>query len=148
MFQLSHIPLEHINLHEGLKTPQAGAFVSFEGWVRDHHQGQIVKALEYEAMQSLCCREAEKIINECKQSFSVIEVKVFHRVGKLQIGDMAVWIGVTAAHRDDAFKGCRFMIDEIKKRLPIWKKEYYLDRDAQWVNCQKSEEIPASSPSG
>ncbi len=138
MFKLSSTPLENLPLNKGLSHPANGAIVGFEGVVRNHHQGQKVVALEYEAFAKLADKEAKRILMEAKKKFDVTAVQCFHRVGKLKVGDMAVWVGAGAAHRDEAFKACRYTIDEIKKRLPIWKKEYYKNGDSGWVNCKLS----------
>ena len=135
MFNLSKDPLEHLNLKQGLLSNASGGFACFEGWVRNHNDGKNVIALEYEAFDKLCETEAEKIFIEAQQKFDVIKMKCVHRTGKLKVGDMAVWVGVSAPHRDDAFKACRYIIDEVKKRLPIWKKEYYENGDSGWVGC-------------
>ena len=136
MFKLSSSPLEFFSFIDQLRDARAGAFVSFEGWARDHNDGKSVAALEYEALVPLCEAEAARILNEAKEKFEVLRAVCLHRTGRLQIGDMAVWVGVTASHRDAAFKACRYIIDEIKNRLPIWKKEFYKDGDTQWINCQ------------
>ena len=136
MFKLFSSPLEHINLREGLTCDAAGAFVSFEGWVRDMNDDKRVVSLEYEAHEILCEQEAEKIFREARERFKIIELRCFHRVGRLNVGDMAVWVGVTAAHRQDAFGACQYIMSEVKKRLPIWKKEYYASGDSGWVNTQ------------
>ena len=136
MFSLSQQPLEQINLKDGLAAPEAGGFVCFEGLVRNHNEGKEVVALEYEAFPELAQKEADKIFAEAKVKFDINQAKCVHRIGKLNIGEMAVWVGATATHRDAAFAVCRFIIDEIKTRLPIWKKEYYASGDSGWVNCQ------------
>ena len=136
MFKLTSQSLEKINLKKSLASPLAGAFSSFEGWVRNQHEGKKVIALQYEAHEKLCLNESKKIIAEAKRKFNLINVRIFHRVGHLKVGEMAVWIGVVASHRDSAFKACRYLIDEIKKRLPIWKREIYRDGDSGWVNCE------------
>jgi len=136
MFQLSSTPLESINLRDGLYSEEAGAFVSFEGLVRDHNDGKKVSALEYEAFAALCKKEGEKVLQEALAQFDIVNVRCIHRVGKLAISEMAVWVGVSAAHRDHAFKACRYIIDEVKWRLPIWKKEYYENGDSGWVSCE------------
>ena len=138
MFKLLPTALEEINFKKDMKSLHAGGFCSFEGWVRDVNDGRNVVALEYEAVESLCENEMQKIFAEARQKFQVMEMQCFHRVGKLAVGEMAVWIGVTGVHRDEAFKACRYLIDEIKKRLPIWKKEYYSDGQSSWVNCSCS----------
>ena len=135
-FSLTSHPLEPTHLKEDLLSSQAGAFSSFEGWVRDHNEGKNVTVLEYEAYAPLCQQESQKIFQEARQRFDILDMNVVHRIGKLKFGEMAVWVGVTAAHRDAAFKACRYLIDEIKHRLPIWKKEYYTNGDSGWVNCQ------------
>ena len=135
MFQLSKTPLENLNLKKSLLSAKAGAVSVFEGLVRNHNAGKKVIALEYEAFDKLARREADKIFQETQKKFRVVSVKCFHRVGKLKIGETAVWVGVSAAHRDQSFLACRYIIDEIKKRLPIWKKEYYADGDSGWINC-------------
>jgi adenylyltransferase/sulfurtransferase len=136
MFKLSPTPLEQTNLREGFKASSAGAFASFEGWVRNHQDGKSVVTLEYETHPPLCESEAQKIFDEARSKFSVIDVRCFHRVGKLQIGEMAVWVGVLAEHRNAAFKACRYIIDELKTRLPIWKKEYYSEGSSEWIGAE------------
>ncbi|VAX36026.1 Molybdopterin synthase catalytic subunit MoaE [hydrothermal vent metagenome] len=137
MFQIFSKPLESINLREGLASNEVGAFVCFEGLVRNHNEGKKVIALEYEAFSALCDKEAAKIMQEAYEKFNIFNAKCFHRVGKLDIKEMAVWVGVTSAHRDAAFEACRYIIDEIKFRIPIWKKEYYENGDSGWVNCEE-----------
>ncbi len=117
-------------------SPLAGAYCHFEGRVRNHQDGRKVIALEYEACGELCEKEAEKILEEAQQKFSVIAWQCVHRVGRLSVGDVAVWVGVITEHRDQAFQVCRYVIDEVKYRLPIWKKEFYEDGNSGWVNCQ------------
>ena len=136
MFQISSIPLENINLKKDLLSQEAGALVCFEGLVRNHNEGKKVSALEYEAFSALCDKEGLKVITEALDKFNIFNARCFHRIGKLSINEMAVWVGVTSAHRNDAFKACRYIIDEVKLRLPIWKKEYYKNGDSGWVSCE------------
>lgn len=136
MFKLSSEPFDVTLFIKEMRDPSAGAFTSFEGWVRDHHDGQKVTALEYEALVPLCESEAHKIIDEAKSEFGITHAVCFHRIGRLSVGEMSVWVGVSAPHRDEAFKACRYIIDELKKRLPIWKKEFLADGRTHWVNCQ------------
>ena len=145
MFILTEEPLERLDLKQGIITPQSGGFVCFEGLVRDHNESKSVVSLEYEAFSALAQKEADKIFAEARTKFKVIHLKCVHRIGKLQVGEMAVWVAATAVHREDAFKACRYIIDNIKTRVPIWKKEYYTTGDSGWVNCEacrnKHEEI-------
>ena len=120
-----------------VSASSAGAYVSFEGWVRDHNDGQQVLRLEYEAYETLGKKEGEKIVNEALSRFGVGAASCVHSLGALEIGDLAVWVGVSSPHRDEAFAACRYIIDEVKHRVPIWKKEHYTDGDSGWVNCER-----------
>ncbi len=133
MFELSEQAIDIAGLRHRLQDPRAGGFVSFEGWVRDHNQGKTVIALAYEAYPALARREGAKIIDEAKQRFDILHAVCVHRVGQLAIGDMAVWVGVSAAHRDAAFAACRYILDEVKSRVPIWKNESWSDGQSGWV---------------
>lgn len=133
MFQLTNQSLDVSKMVCQFQCPSAGAFVSFEGRVRDNFEGRKVIALEYEALAPLCQSEADKIIAEACEKFGVIKVVCVHRLGKLKVGEISVWIGVAAGHRDKAFLACRYIIDEIKMRLPIWKKEIFDDGQSVWV---------------
>jgi molybdopterin synthase catalytic subunit len=115
----------------------SGGYVSFEGWVRNQNEGQDVTRLEYEAFQELAEKEGERIIADALRRFPVKHALCIHRVGSLGLGDMAVWVGVSSAHRGEAFDACRFIIDEVKHRVPIWKKEHYRSGNSGWVNCER-----------
>ncbi len=136
-FSFSRTPLDVSALRSALADPACGGYAAFEGWVRDHNEGQRVRHLEYEAYEALAVREAERIIAEAGARFGVAHAACAHRVGDLEVGELAVWVGVSAAHRDEAFRACRYIIDEIKHRLPIWKKEHYVGGDSGWVNCER-----------
>jgi molybdopterin synthase catalytic subunit len=125
-----------------LLDPAAGGFVSFEGWVRNFNEGQEVTRLEYEAFQALAVKEGERILAEAAARFPVKSALCIHRVGSLALTDMAVWVGVSAVHRGEAFDACRFIIDEVKHRVPIWKKEHYRNGDSGWVNCEHCAAAP------
>jgi len=118
-----------------LENERAGAYAAFQGWVRNHNEGRAVESLEYEAYGPIAVSEGERVLAEALQRFNLLKVAAVHRVGHLEIGDCAVWVGVSAAHRGDAFDGCRYVIDELKSRLPIWKKEHYAGGDSGWINC-------------
>ena len=109
--------------------------MTFEGWVRDHNEGEAVHALEYEAYPELAEKEGHRILIEARERFGVIGLAAVHRVGRLRIGELAVWVGVSAAHRGAAFDACRYVIDELKARVPIWKKEHYATGASGWINC-------------
>ena len=113
-----------------------GALVVFEGWIRDHNEGQQVERLEYEVYRPLAEKEGAKIIDEAMSRFAINHALCIHREGLLELGDCAVIVCVSAAHRDAAFDACRYIIDQAKTRLPIWKKEHYSSGVSEWVNCE------------
>jgi molybdopterin synthase catalytic subunit len=125
-----------------LLDPAAGGYASFEGWVRNLNEGQEVTRLEYEAFRELALKEGERILAEAATRFPIKHALCIHRLGSLDLSDMAVWVGVSSAHRGEAFDACRFIIDEVKHRLPIWKKEHYRSGDSGWVNCERCAAAP------
>jgi molybdopterin synthase catalytic subunit len=134
MFSISNTPIDIDQLKRLVNTPEAGAYVAFEGWVRENNQGKEVTALEYEAYEELAVKEGKKILEEARQ-FDILKAHCVHRTGSLKIGELAVIVVVSSAHRKAAFVACEFIINEIKKRVPIWKRESYADGSTSWVNC-------------
>jgi molybdopterin synthase catalytic subunit len=113
-----------------------GALVVFEGWIRDHNEGQEVKRLEYEVYRPVAEKEGARIIDEALERFGVSHAICIHREGLLELGEVAVIVCVSSPHRGEAFDACRYIIDETKTRLPIWKKEHYVSGVSEWVNCE------------
>ncbi len=135
MFILQENPIDAIVARNMYHDPADGALVSFEGVVRaDEHKGPQVSGLLYIADGPACLAEGEAIIKEAISKFSISEAVCIQRIGQLKTNETAVWIGVWAPHRDEAFKGCRYVIEEIKKRLLIWKKEFYTNGSSSWVH--------------
>ncbi len=137
-FAIAPRPVDVADLRAELKSPGNGGFCAFEGWVRNSNEGRAVDGLEYEAYVDLAQSEGERILDEAAALYGVDDVVCVHRTGDLKVGDMAVWVGAAGAHRDEAFRACRYVIDAIKHRLPIWKKEHYLEGDTAWVACTHS----------
>jgi molybdopterin synthase catalytic subunit len=133
-FRISAAPIDIPPLRAALLAHGAGAYASFEGWVRDHNEGRPVRGLAYEAYTALAEAEGERVLAEAREKFAILDAACVHRVGELQLGELAVWVGVSAGHRDAAFAACRFVIDEIKARVPIWKHERYADGEAGWLH--------------
>jgi len=141
-FRFTDGPIDTAAARRELLDHGAGGYVSFEGWVRDYNEGREVTRLEYEAFQSLAVKEGNTILTDALRRFPVKHAACIHRVGSLSLSDMAVWVGVSSTHRGEAFDACRFIIDEVKHRVPIWKKEHYRSGDSGWVNCERCAAAP------
>src|SRR6202047_5155353 len=136
-FRFSRTAIDVPAVRAELADPTCGGYTSFEGLVRNHNEGLSVRHLEYEASEPLAVKEGERIIAEAVERFGIEHAACVHRIGDLAIGDMAVYVGASARHRDEAFRACRYIIDEVKHRVPIWKKEHYENGDSGWVNCER-----------
>jgi molybdopterin synthase catalytic subunit/molybdopterin converting factor small subunit len=117
-----------------VEHPGAGGICIFHGVVRDHAGGKQVARLDYEAHESLAHKEMRRVLEGVAAEHSGVRIAAVHRVGKLDVGDVAVCVAASAAHRDDAFTACRKAIDRIKETVPLWKKEWGPDGGAHWVN--------------
>lgn len=144
-FALAERPIDAAAERRHLDHPAAGACVTFEGWVRNHNEGRPVLRLDYQAYAALAEQEGEAILAEAAGRFAIRAARCLHRVGRLEIGDMAVWVGVSADHRGAAFDACRWIIDEIKQRVPIWKNEHYADGESGWLHPDGSAVSPDTS---
>jgi len=133
MFQLTDKPIESAALAAQFGDGTCGAFATFEGRVRNRNEDHAVDSLEYEVFGPLAEKEGARVVDEATRKFAIGKALCVHRIGHLAIGDVAVWVGVEAGHRGAAFDACRFIIDETKARVPIWKKEHYSDGRAEWV---------------
>ncbi|MFC4727040.1 molybdenum cofactor biosynthesis protein MoaE [Coralloluteibacterium thermophilus] len=133
-FALASVPFDIAPLRAALLHDAAGAYASFEGWVRDHNEGRAVRGLYYEAYAALAEREGAAIVAEALARFDIVAAHCVHRTGELAIGDLAVWVGVSAGHRGPAFEACRWIIDAIKARVPIWKRERYVEGGEGWLH--------------
>jgi molybdopterin synthase catalytic subunit len=138
-FRITDAPFDIADERQRLLAHQAGAYASFEGWVRDNNEGRAVDGLTYESYAALAGKEGQAIIDQARARFAIIDAACVHRVGRLALGDLAVWVGVSAGHRDAAFEACRWIIDEVKSRVPIWKHEHYAAGDAQWLHPAEGE---------
>jgi molybdopterin synthase catalytic subunit len=139
-FSFARTPIDPGRERLELADFSAGGYAAFEGWVRDHNEGHVVVRLDYEAFEPLALREGQRILDEAVAKFGVRKAACVHRIGSLALGEIAVWVGVSAAHRAEAFAACRYVIDEVKHRVPIWKKEFYASGDSGWVNCERCAE--------
>jgi molybdopterin synthase catalytic subunit len=112
--------------------PQRGAVAAFLGLVRNHHEGRSVLRLEYSAYPDMAEAEAAAILGEAADRWPV-QLAARHRTGMLEVGEVAVAVAAAGAHRGEAFEACRYVIEELKRRVPIWKREYYADGSVGWV---------------
>ena len=130
---LTDYPIDLTALHAAVQAPGRGAVAAFLGLVRDHHQGRAVLRLDYSAYGPMAEAECARIVAEAETRWQVA-VALQHRIGALTIGDAAVAVVAASAHRDEAFAACRFLIEEVKRRVPVWKREYYADGTVAWVD--------------
>ncbi len=136
-FSIQANPIDLSQFALDLHGPEEGGIVHFFGVARtsSHESSKKVIRLEYEAYEVMARAEMEKIFSETKRKFGVNKTIVIHRTGIVEIGQAAVAIAVASAHRAEAFDACRYLIDELKKRVPIWKKEVYVD-GSEWVGSR------------
>jgi molybdopterin synthase catalytic subunit len=132
MGYLSPLPLDPGAIAARLADRGSGAVVTFVGSVRDHHQGRNVLRLDYSAYEPMAEAECGRIVAEAEARWPV-KVALEHRVGRLEVGEAAVAIAVAGGHRAEAFEACRWVIEEVKAHVPIWKREYYADGTLAWV---------------
>lgn len=133
-----HLTKEPINAAEFLSLKPAqdcGASACFFGWVRNHHAGRSVIRLNYECYEVLANKEIARIAQEVQEKYHCSDVRILHRVGMMEVGEMAVAIHVSSVHRNEAFRACREVMERIKQTVPIWKQEFYQDGTSEWVLC-------------
>ena len=133
-FALLDIDIDERRLKAMLDNDRCGAFVSFEGRVRNHNNDSSVDSLTYYGYEDLAINQGRAIIEEAKERFDIIGAVAIHRIGALDIGDVAIWVGVASAHRYPAFDACRWILDTIKADIPVWKQEYYDDDSSKWLS--------------
>jgi molybdopterin synthase catalytic subunit len=132
---LTDEPLESLDALRRLGTTADGATLTFEGRVRDLNEGRRVARLTYEAYREMAERELRQICEEAITRYEVAEIVAAHRVGLLELGEVSVSIAVAAPHRAPCYEASRYVIEEVKLRLPIWKHEEYTDGTASWVGA-------------
>jgi molybdopterin synthase catalytic subunit len=125
IFQIVREPIQPHQLAEDLKAREDGALVVFDGFVRNNFKGRQTLYLEYEAYEPMAYAKMREIGAEIRTKFSIHRLAIIHRLGRLEIGETSVWIGVSSPHRGAAFDACHYAIDTLKRTVPIWKKEYF-----------------------
>ena len=132
MYQLTREPIDVAGVLETLEDPACGGLAVFLGTVRNHSGGQRVLRLLYEAYDRMALAEMERIGESVMREVQVSKVVIIHRIGELQIGDVAVITAAAAPHRSEAFRACQLLINRVKQDVPIWKKEFF-EATAAWV---------------
>ena len=133
MIEVTDKPLDASAVLAFVQDPAAGAVVLFEGTVRDHSAGREgVTRLEYEAYEGVVTDKIAEVVDAAFDKWPVLRASAVHRTGSLGVGEPAVMVAVSSSHRIDAFPACRFIIDELKRSVPIWKKEHW-PGGAEWV---------------
>jgi len=133
LIELVHDPINAQTLVDHVRAPGDGAIVTFDGCVRNQSHGRATRFLEYEAYESMALAKMQEIAAEARSKFPIDRVAIAHRLGRLQIGETSVFIAVSGPHRGAAFEACRFAIDTLKRTVPIWKKEFFVD-GAVWAD--------------
>ena len=136
-----HVTDEKIDLQKFFSAAppsSCGATASFVGLVRNHDHGRAVQSLYYECYRPMAEKVMQALVEEAEVRWKIEKTLALHRVGHLQVGEAAVAVSVSSAHRAEAFDACRFLIEGIKKKVPIWKKEIFEDGTSEWVSCGHS----------
>jgi molybdopterin synthase catalytic subunit len=144
--EIVETPLDARALEARVAHPSCGAVLSFVGLVRDHHAGRAVTGLDYQAYPAMCQKVAQQIGAEIADRWPSARVTVAHRVGSLAIGEASIVIATAAPHRVEAYEASRYCIDRIKAILPVWKREHYIDGEAQWVSNPEFQPEEARTP--
>lgn len=133
MADLVHVPIDAAALIDAARRPDCGAIDLFLGTTRDHHDGRRVLRLAYEAYEPMALEVLGALERETQERFAIAGCAIVHRLGEVPIGEVSVAVVVSAAHRGPAFEACRWAMDALKRTAPIWKKEFYDDGAAGWV---------------
>jgi molybdopterin synthase catalytic subunit len=143
MFRVTNQPLNLQELVDYVTDPEAGAITTFIGTTRNNNEGRKVIALDYEAYPEMAEKELVRLGEEAKNKWQICRMAIVHRIGPVQITEPSVMIAVSAAHREAAFAACRFAIEEIKRTVPIWKKEVYEGGEV-WIGTQSGQPLGRS----
>lgn len=134
MIQLTREPIDYTALTENVRSNQSGAVVLFLGTVREMTEGRQTVALDYDAYPEMAEAKMAELIEAAKEKWPIDKVGLIHRLGHLELGDISVAVAVSCPHRKQAFEAGRFLIDELKVVVPIWKKENWADGSTEWVH--------------
>jgi len=136
MVSITLNPIDAASIVANLSAPEAGGIDLFLGTTRNHSNGRGVALLEYEAYEPMAIRVMEQLEREARTRWPLVNVVMVHRIGQVPLTEASVAIGVSAAHRAEAFEACRFLIDRLKSEVPIWKREHFEDGTSEWSGTQ------------
>jgi molybdopterin converting factor subunit 1 len=145
IYKLVRQPIDAREIAESVKAPEDGAVVVFDGFVRNSFKGKRTEYLEYEAYEPMAYAKMREIGAQIRARFPIHRLAIFHRLGRLEIGETSVLIAVSSAHRREAFEACQFAIDALKRAVPIWKKEYFVG-GAVWAEGETPSQEAISGP--
>lgn len=137
-WEITEKPLDVGEIARRVRLPECGATVTLDGYVRQFTRGRETEHLVYEAYEPMALREMEKLVEAAREKFEIASIGIVHRVGKLEIGETSVVISVAAPHRRAAFEACEWLIKELKRTVPIWKKEVFADGEI-WLEGEEGE---------
>jgi molybdopterin synthase catalytic subunit len=144
--RITREPIDATALLHAVPAPSDGAVLLFWGVVRDHNEGRAVRHLDYDAYPAMAEAVLQEIASEVRQRWPIGGIAIVHRVGRLEIGDASVGIAVASPHRADAYEASRYIIEELKRRVPIWKREGYVEGEDRWLGGEEVEgEAPAEA---
>jgi len=136
-YELTTEPLNVVEIARRIVLPECGATVTLDGYVRKITKGKETLYLQYEAYKPMALKELEKIIASAHKRFEIASIGIVHRIGRMEIGETSVVISVSAPHRKSAFEACEWIITELKRTVPIWKKEFYVGSEV-WIEGETS----------
>ena len=137
MAELVHSPIDVLAMIDAARRPECGAVATFLGTTRDHHEGRRVLRLEYEAYEPMAVAELARLERDAVARHAIASCHIVHRLGEVPLAEPSVVVVVAAGHRGPAFDACRWAMDELKRTVPIWKKEHFAEGGADWVEGQR-----------
>lgn len=145
MVRLTHEEIDFAALTEAVRSPAAGAVVLFLGTVRELTAGRQTLSLNYDGYGPMAVRTMQQLEDQARAQWPIVGVEIVHRLGHLGLGDVSVAVAVSCPHRHQAFDAGRFLIDELKRTVPIWKQEHWADGTTEWVHPGTGEPVPPSA---
>jgi molybdopterin synthase catalytic subunit len=134
MIEITEAPIDHAALTERVRSNQAGAVCTFLGTVREVTGDRRTVLLEYEAYPEMAAKKLAELEGQARARWTILDVAMVHRVGRLDLGEISVVVSVSCPHRNEAFDACRWLIDTLKEVVPIWKRESWADGTEEWVH--------------